>query len=82
MPIEDLDHGPAAMLRYLYDRRRSGVELRRLLEMGMVTAHEMSGLLTELEGKGLVRIFRQHGVTDAHITADGIAWVRSRYGET
>ena len=81
MPPNYLDQGPAALLRYLYDRQRAGAELQRLIDMGMVTKHELDQLLTELERKRLARTTRQPGLVEAHITDEGIAWVRARFGD-
>ena len=77
MPSHHLDHAPAALLRYLYDRRNSIDGIQRLLDMGMVSTRELSVLLSELEQKGLVIATREGDVPDAQITDDGIAWVRS-----
>ena len=81
MPIDDLDHAPAALLRYLYDARRTGVGIERLLEMGMITTYELAELMGELERTGLVRVTGRAGVPEAQITDEGIAWVRSRYAD-
>jgi hypothetical protein len=78
---DDLGHAPAALLRYLYDGLRSAVGVERLVDMGMVTTHELSGLVIELERKGMVRAAWHSGVPDVHITDAGIAWVRFRFGD-
>lgn len=81
MPSDELDHAPAALLRYLNDGRRSGGGVQRLLEMGMVSAHELSQLVTQLEREGLVRSTRRFGDLDVQITEEGIDWVCSHYGD-
>lgn len=81
MPTDDLDHAPAALLRYLFDAQRTGVGIQRLLEMGMITTYELAELVAELERKGLVRVTGEVGVPEPHITDEGMSWVRSRFAE-
>jgi len=62
---DHLDHGPAALLRYIYDGRRSGAPVQRLLDMGMLTRQELHLFLAELERNGLVHSTRQGGAVES-----------------
>jgi hypothetical protein len=49
--------------------------------MGMVTLHELSELVAELERRGLIRAIWQSAPPEVQITERGISWVRFHYGD-